>query len=75
MNRTREEWSKVKPLAVAGGSEAQTVNVMTMMLKDIEALYRAFDEIAKISEANPEKYVAKADDIAMQILCGARVKP
>lgn len=44
MNRTREEWSKVKPAAVAGGSNAQAVNVMTMMLQDIEALHRELYE-------------------------------
>lgn len=41
MNRTREEWQKIKPSAVAEGSTAQATHVMKMMLQDIEALHRS----------------------------------
>lgn len=34
-NRTPEEWSKVDPSAVVGGSPAQARNVLEMALQDI----------------------------------------
>ena len=40
MNRTFEEWSKVKASAVTAGSVAQATNVLQMALDDIAELQR-----------------------------------
>jgi hypothetical protein len=48
MNRTREEWSKVRVEAIFSGisdyGDANARVVMTMMLQDIEALHRELFE-------------------------------
>lgn len=75
MNRTREAWKKVKPDAFLAGSIQQARNIIEMMQQDIAELYGEFDKIDKISAECCEKYVAEADGIVMDILCGKNVKP
>jgi len=50
MHRTPADWSKLVPSAVLSGSEAQRLNVMTMMRDDIVSLGRAMEAIMEAAE-------------------------
>jgi streptomycin 6-kinase len=47
LHRTPEEWAKVDPKAVVGGSQAQAENVLKMALQDISRLASDRDRIER----------------------------
>lgn len=50
MHRTPEEWSKMQPSAVLAGSEAQRLNVLTMIRDDVVSLGRTLEAITEAAE-------------------------
>lgn len=50
MHRTPADWSKMVPSAVLSGSEAQRLNVMSMMRDDIVSLGRTLEAIMEAAE-------------------------
>ena len=50
MHRTPEQWSKMQPSAVLAGSEAQRLNVMSMMREDIVSLGGTLTAIMEAAE-------------------------
>lgn len=51
LHRTPEQWSKLNPEAVLAGSEAQRLNVMTMLRDDIVKMGALLERIEKIANA------------------------
>lgn len=50
MHRTPEQWSKMNPGAVLAGSEAQRLNVLTMVKEDVVSLGRILEGIKEAVE-------------------------
>lgn len=50
MHRTPEQWSKMQPSAVLAGSDAQRLNVFTMIKEDVVSLGRILEAIKEAVE-------------------------
>jgi hypothetical protein len=64
LNRTPEEWSKVDPKAVVGGSQAQAENVLKMALQDISRLAADRDRINRNRDMWREQCNRQADQLS-----------
>lgn len=51
MHRTPEQWSKMQPSAVLAGSDAQRLNVLTMVRDDVVSLGRTLEAIMEAAES------------------------
>lgn len=51
LHRTPEQWSKMDPAAVLAGSDAQRLNVLTMLKSDIVSIGALLARIERIADA------------------------